>query len=214
MALLFKDVATFNAQNPIIDSLLRETDLAKKGKNSDLIKKQLDKAPDINDTILIQRFKKFKDDPVTFNNSNNNNDDDDNNNNKPNYPAGPALPTFNDFQNLFQTPTPPSYQVPSVFNKPTIFQQQQAKSTFGKVYSMPTGPGEQVMSEIERVVEKAKHEEEVERIIPSGPLLEYFQKADEILKTDFVLQKEREKSVIDDFKKEDEVDVLTDQIDR
>ena len=64
LALLFKDVATFDAQNPIICSLLREIDLAKNGKNSDLINKQLDKAPDINDTILIQRFKKFKDDPI------------------------------------------------------------------------------------------------------------------------------------------------------
>ena len=69
------------------------------------------------------------------------------------------------------------------------------------------------MSKIERVVEKAKHEEEVEQIIPSNLLLEYFQKADEILKTDFSLQKEREKSVIDDFKREYEVDALTDQID-
>ena len=59
LAFLFKDVVTFDSQNPIIGSLLREFDLAKKGKNSDLIKKQLDKAPDINDTILIQRFKKI-----------------------------------------------------------------------------------------------------------------------------------------------------------
>ena len=35
LALLFKDVATFDAQNPIIGSLLREIDLAKKGKESD-----------------------------------------------------------------------------------------------------------------------------------------------------------------------------------
>ena len=56
---------------------------------------------------MVLRFKKFKDDPVNFNNSNNNNDDDDNN--KPNYlgPAPPA-PTPNDFQDipdiLFQPP--------------------------------------------------------------------------------------------------------------
>ena len=33
LVLLFKDVATFDAQNPAIGSLLREIDLAKKGKN-------------------------------------------------------------------------------------------------------------------------------------------------------------------------------------
>ena len=34
LVLLFKDVATFDAQNPIIGSLLRKTDLAKKGKKA------------------------------------------------------------------------------------------------------------------------------------------------------------------------------------
>ena len=58
LAFLFKDVTMFDAQNQIIGSLLREIDLEKYGKNCGLIKKQLDKAPDINDTILIQRLKK------------------------------------------------------------------------------------------------------------------------------------------------------------
>ena len=140
---VIKDVATFDVQNPIIGSLLRETDLAKKGKNSDLINKQLSKAPDINDTILIQRFKKFKDNPVSFNSSNDNNDDDDNN--KPNYlgPVPPA-PTANDFQDipdiLFQPPPEISSQStfnqsqPNFYNKPSIFsqlqQQQQPKIYF------------------------------------------------------------------------------------
>ena len=65
------------------------------------------------------------------------------------------------------------------------------KKTFDRVSSAPVAPGEQVMSEIERIVEKAKHEEEVEQINPADPLLEYFQRADEILKTDFVWQKEQ-----------------------
>ena len=60
LALLFKDVATFDTQNPIVESLLREIDLVQKGENSDLIKKQISKAPAINDTILIQRLKKIK----------------------------------------------------------------------------------------------------------------------------------------------------------
>ena len=56
LALLFKDVANFDVQNPVIGSLLREIDLGKRSTNSDLIKKSLSKAPDINDTILLQRF--------------------------------------------------------------------------------------------------------------------------------------------------------------
>ena len=104
LVLLFKDVATFDAQNPVIGSLLRETDLSKKGKNSDLIKKQLEKAPDINDIILIKRFKKFKEIPVNFNN----NDDDDNRPPPPGLGPAPPPPTFNDFQD-FQAPPPPTF---------------------------------------------------------------------------------------------------------
>ena len=163
--MLFKDVATFDAQNPIIGSLLREIDLAKKGKNSDLIKKQLEKAPDINDTILIHRFKKFKDDPVNLNNSNDNNDDDDNN--KPDCPGpAPPAPTANDFQDLFYQPPPVissqstfDQSQPNLYNKPIFLQlQQQPENAFDRVGSAPISPGEQVMSEIERAGEKAKHE--------------------------------------------------------
>ena len=42
-----------------------------------MIKKSLSKAPDINDTILLQRFKKFKERPINYND--NDDDDDDNN---------------------------------------------------------------------------------------------------------------------------------------
>ena len=64
LALLFKDVANFDAQNPVIGSFLSEIDLGKRSTNSDLIKKSLSKVPDINDTILLQRFKKFKETPI------------------------------------------------------------------------------------------------------------------------------------------------------
>ena len=151
LALLFKDVATFDAQNPITGSLIREIDLAKKGKYSVLINKRLSKTPDINNTILIQRFKKFKDDPVNFNNSNNNNDDNDNN--KPNYlgPAPPA-PTANDFQDLpdilFQPLPEISSQStfnqsrPNLYNKPIFSQLQQPKNAFDRVGSAPIAPGQ------------------------------------------------------------------------
>ena len=44
-------------------------------------------------------------------------------------------------------------------------------------------------------------------------MLEYFNRADEILKTDFFWQKEQEKEELEAFKKEYQIDTLTDQID-
>ena len=75
-----------------------------------------------------------------------------------------------------------------MFDKSSFDQQQQQrpKNAFNRDESGRIFPGEQVISEIENVVEKAKHEEEVEQITPAEPLLEYFQRADEILKTHFV----------------------------
>ena len=81
LALLFEDVANFDAQNPVIGSLLREIDLGKRSTNSDLIKKSLSKAPDINNTILLQRFKKFKETPINYNDNDDNDDVDNNDNN-------------------------------------------------------------------------------------------------------------------------------------
>ena len=56
LALFFKDVANFDAQNPIIGSLLREIDLGKNKTKSSLIST----APDISYTILLQRFENLK----------------------------------------------------------------------------------------------------------------------------------------------------------
>ena len=109
LALLFKDVVRFDAQNPIIGSLLRETDLSKKGRNSDLINRQLYKAPSINNTILIQRLKKLKEASINFSNSN----DDDGDNNKQNFPVGqpPPPPTFKDLPDFQAPPTIPSQTI-------------------------------------------------------------------------------------------------------
>ena len=70
------------------------------------------------------------------------------------------------------------------------------------------------MSEIERVVEKAKEEEEVEKIRPADPLLEYFNKANDILTSDFVWQKEHENVELENFKKEYQINTLPDQINK
>ena len=127
LALLFKSIANFDAQNPVIGSFVREIDLGKRSTNSDLIKKLLSKAPDINDMILLQRFKKFKETPINYN-DNDDNDDDDNNDNsinnskKFNYnnislspPPSPAK-----LGDIFET-APPSFN----FNNVDLQQQQQ-----------------------------------------------------------------------------------------
>ena len=68
------------------------------------------------------------------------------------------------------------------------------------------------MSEIERVVEKEKTKET--EITPSEPLLEYFKNADQILNDDFILQNEKDAADLENFKKQYQIDTLTDEIDQ
>ena len=114
LTLLFKDIGNFDAQNPIIGSLPREIDLGKNKTNSQLIASQLLKVPNVNDTVLLKRFKKLKDDN---NNNNNNNDDDNDDNGGGINPLGPAppLPTINNFSSFSQTATQP----PNTFQPPS-----------------------------------------------------------------------------------------------
>ena len=68
------------------------------------------------------------------------------------------------------------------------------------------------MSEIEKVIEKKKTENE--QIIPDDPLLEYFNKADKILDINYQLQKEKEEAELENFKKEYNLDKLADELDQ
>ena len=127
LALLFKDVSSFDAQNPVTGSLLREIDLGKRSTNSDLIKKSLSKAPDINDTILLQSFKKFQETPINYNDNDDNNDDDNNGNNINNsnnfdYNNTSLSPPTSPVKlgDIFKT-TPPSFH----FNNVELQQEQQ-----------------------------------------------------------------------------------------
>ena len=120
---MFKDVANFDVQNPVIGSLLRKIDLGKRSTNSDLIKKSLPKAPHINDTILLQRFKKFKETPINYNDNDDdddNNDDNINNSKNINYNnislSPPPSPVK--FSDIFET-APPSFN----FNNANLQQQ-------------------------------------------------------------------------------------------
>ena len=119
---MFKDVANFDAQNPVIGSLLREIDLGKNNTKSSLISA----APDINDTILLHRFKKFKETPINYNDD----DDDDNDNNDNNINNSKNInynnislsppPSLLKLSNIFET-APPSFN----FNNVDLQQQQQ-----------------------------------------------------------------------------------------
>ena len=80
MQLVFEDVSTFDAENPIVGSLIREIDLNKKQTDSDFIKslpshpgKEFEIQKHLGRLRGIKRFGN--------NNNNNNNNNNDNNNN-------------------------------------------------------------------------------------------------------------------------------------
>ena len=120
--LLFKDVANFDAQNLVIGSLLRKIDLGKNNTKSSLIST----APDINGTILLQRFKNILKTPINYNDNDNDDDDDDNNtnnnqnNNYNNIFLSPPQSPIN-LGSIFETPLAPSFN----FNNDNFQQQQQ-----------------------------------------------------------------------------------------
>ena len=70
------------------------------------------------------------------------------------------------------------------------------------------------MSEIEKVIEKEKTKEQENEIAPSDPLLEYLKNADEILNDNFILEKEKNEAELETFKKQYQIDTLTDEIDQ
>ena len=115
LALLLKDVANFDAQNPIIGSLLREIGLGKNKTKSSLIST----APDINDTILLHRFKKFKETSINYNNNDDddgdNNDNNINNSKNINYNNIPLSPPSSPIKlsDIFET-APPSFNFRNV----------------------------------------------------------------------------------------------------
>ena len=87
LTVIIKGVSNFDAQNPIIGSLLREIDVRKKQTSSSLILK----APNINDVVLKHRFDRLKKTDEPYNES----DDDDDDGRGPGPP--PSLPNFNFF---------------------------------------------------------------------------------------------------------------------
>ena len=107
--MVFKDVSTFDAENPIVGSLLNELDLKKKGTGSDFMK-NLSSQPG-KDFEIIKSLDRLKGITPFLKDNNNNNS----NGSPP--PVRPILPPFIDPRppplppgpsgfNLFQ-PTPP-----------------------------------------------------------------------------------------------------------
>ena len=72
-------------------------------------------------------------------------------------------------------------------------------------------PGEQVMSEIERAIEKEK--EGTKEVIPDDPLLEYLRGVNQILDINYQLQKGKEELELENVKKEYGINKLTDELD-
>ena len=116
--LVFQDVSTFDAQNPIVESLLKELDVGKKDLASDLVKNT---PPADFHGILQRRLNTLKNDKLNFNSNNN-------------YDLSPPPLPFNDFippppssqtfNNFFPPPQPPPpspVPPPSFFNHPSLF---------------------------------------------------------------------------------------------
>ena len=100
LELTFKDISTFNAQNPIIGGLLREIDVGKKDLDSELLKKP----SNVTDVLL-----KFRLDALRRDNDNNNNNSNINNSNNI-FPPPPPRSTF--FPPSPSPPLPPRNFLP------------------------------------------------------------------------------------------------------
>ena len=98
LELVFEDISIFDAENPIVDSLLREIDVKKKGTDSDLIK-NLPNQPGKEFEIRkrLDRLKGIKRFPKDNNNNNNDNND--------NFPP-PVVPISRPYIDPFPSPGP------------------------------------------------------------------------------------------------------------
>ena len=115
MELVFEDISTFDAENPIVCSLLREIDIKEKQWNSDFIT-SFPSQPG-KEFEIQKRFDRLRGIGRTnFNDSNNNNNNNNNINpgggtNLNNFSLGPppSLPTIEDFIENGAPPPPPAF---------------------------------------------------------------------------------------------------------
>ena len=166
------------------------------------------KAPNVNDVVLIHRFDRLKKKDETYNRSDNDDDDENNDNNDDGLSLPPLPPRFD-----FPTARPLYPPHSNINFKPTVEPSApplpRATEPLPPPYHLfakkdvatgPITPGEQVMSERERVIEKEKKERE--EVIPNDPLLEYFDKAADVLDLNYQLQKEQDERELEEFKRD------------
>ena len=173
-------------------------------------------APNVNNVVLKHRLDhlKKKDEPY-----NRGADDDGNDNNDDGLSLPPSPPRFN----LPTAPTlspPPSNinfeprvepSAPPLLRATELPQPPYHLFAKKDVATGPIIPGEQVMSEIERVIEKEKNKRE--EVIPDDPSLEYFDKATDVLDFNYELQKEQNERKLEQFKRNYNLDKLVDETD-
>ena len=208
--LVSEDISMFDAENPVVGSLLKEFDIRKKYVASELIK-NAPGPPEI-DLVIKDRLNKLKDRQEFENNNNNNN--------LSPQPSSPPPPSFFSQQ---QPPPPPSIPVsPQPFLPPQpptlppyqqIFSQQQQQQQFS---TQLTFPSTDLFSS--QVLTKEKEEETKDKVleetddkiheIPDLPKLELGDslanilgaEAEDILKENFVNSKRLEDEALENTK--------------
>ena len=118
LELVFEDISSFDAENPIVGSLLREIDIKKKQSDSDFIK-SLPSQPGKEFEIKKRSDRLRGKSCFDRNNNSNNNNNNNNNNGRDNGPdlfgpggAPPPVPTIEDFLDGGSPPPPPPPTVP------------------------------------------------------------------------------------------------------
>ena len=141
LELVFEDLSTFDAENPIVGSLLREIDIKKKQSDSDFIK-SLPSHPG-KEFEIKKRLDKLRDRDNNYFNSNNNNPgggdpgtNTDLNKYGLNVPP-PSLPTIEDFIDNGAPPPPPSGGTNISFNKTSFTPPKQNFDVVNNPFVLP-----------------------------------------------------------------------------
>ena len=113
LELVFEGISTFDEENPIVASLLREIDIKKKQSDSDFIKLLLSHPG--KEFEIKKTSDKLRGINTSFSNNNNNNNNNNKNNSNLFGPGGepPSLPTIEDFLDGGPRPLPPPPPAPS-----------------------------------------------------------------------------------------------------
>ena len=112
---MFEDISTFDAENPIVGSLLREFDIKKKQSDSDFIKSlpsQTGNKFEIKKRLDILRHGGKNSNFGNNNNNNNNNNNFSSGGDPPSFGTGgdpPSLPSIEDFLDGGPRPQPPHH---------------------------------------------------------------------------------------------------------